>query len=92
MMRMRLSLVLVLSACAQRVPDLDRTQPNKLQKSVFDGEWYYRQTVVDVPYGSGFTFIGETSRMERVRWEISEQYITAIRTDESRCGGIGVRR
>ncbi len=77
-----LALVLCAQACAQRVPDIDRTQPNKLQKSVFEGEWYYRQTVTDVPFTSGFTFTGEQSRLERIRWEISEGYLTALRTYE----------
>jgi Met-zincin len=76
------ALLLLFFGCAQRVPDLDRTQPNKLQKSVFDGEWYYRQTVADVPYGAGFTFVGETTRMERIRFEVSEKYLTAYRTYE----------
>jgi hypothetical protein len=76
------ALALLLLSCAQRVPDLDRSQPNKIQKSIFDGEWYYRQTVIDVPYGAGFTFVGETSRMERIRWEVSERYLTAYRTYE----------
>ena len=76
------SLVIAAAGCAQRVPDLDRTQPNKIQKTVFDGEWYYRQTVVDLPYDAGFTFVGETSRMERIRFEVSEKFLTAYRTYE----------
>ena len=43
-----------LSAC-YAVEDIDRTQPNKVLKSIFNdgGEWLYRQTIIDVPGRSG---------------------------------------
>ncbi len=75
-------LAILLSACAGDVGDIDRTQPGKLKKSALDGEWYYRQTVVDVPYGTGVTFVGEQSVLERIRWEVSEEFLTAYRTYE----------
>jgi hypothetical protein len=68
--------------CAQDVGDVDRTQPNRLRKSLFEGEWYLQKTTFDVPYTAGFTFTGETSELERVRWEIQEQYLIAYRTYE----------
>ena len=43
---------------------------------------YYRQTVVDVPFTAGMTFIGEQSILERMRWEISEDRLTAYRSYE----------
>ncbi len=35
--------------CAQEVGDIDRTQPNKIKKELFetDDEWYIQQTVID---------------------------------------------
>lgn len=69
-------------SCAADVEDIDRTQPGKLKKSALVGEWYFRQTVVDVPYTSGVTFIGEQSALDRVRWEISEDLLTAYRSYE----------
>jgi hypothetical protein len=38
-----------MSGCAQNVPDIDRTSPNKVEKKHFlnDDEWYYRQTMID---------------------------------------------
>ena len=74
-------LFLGLSACSG-IDDIDRTQPGKLQKSALEGEWYYRQTVVDVPFTVGMTFIGEQSSLERIRWEISEGHLTAYRSYE----------
>ncbi|MFB6373161.1 MAG: hypothetical protein ABEN55_08605, partial [Bradymonadaceae bacterium] len=37
------------AGCAQDVGDIDRTQPDKIKKSMFEdsGEWYFQQTVVD---------------------------------------------
>lgn len=79
-MRHLLLLAVVLcSSCV--VPDVDRTQPNKIRKSVFAGEWYYVETVVDVPYSTSFTFIGEqTERTERVRFDVQEGYLIAYRS------------
>ena len=74
--------LLVQVACAADMGDVDRTQPGKLKKSVFEHEWYYRQTVIGVPFTTGITFIGEQSILERVRWEISEEFLTAYRSYE----------
>ena len=77
-----LSMSLLTLSCARDVGLVDRTQPGKLKKQALDGEWYYRQTVVDVPFTTGVTFIGEQSYLDRVRWEISEEFLTAYRTYE----------
>ncbi|MBT9557511.1 MAG: hypothetical protein IV100_15830 [Myxococcales bacterium] len=75
-----LGVPLVLAAgCAQEVGDIDRTQPNRIRKSVFDGEWYLGRTVIDVPYTTEFTFTGESAELERVRWEIQEETLIAFR-------------
>lgn len=34
--------------CAEPGPDIDRTQTNLVDKSIFEGEWYYMRTVQDV--------------------------------------------
>lgn len=49
-----------LIGCAQQVGDIDRTQPNLIERSLFEGIWYYQRTVVDVPSGNGFTFVGNS--------------------------------
>jgi hypothetical protein len=83
-MRIRLVLWLVvvvalLQGCAQDVGLIDRVQPGALNKHLFEGEWYYRRTVVDAPYTAGFTFIGESDDMERIRWQINEDRLVAYR-------------
>ena len=63
------------------IGDIDRAQPNKLRKSVLAGEWYYQQTVVDAPYTTSFTFIGEQSeKTERLTWDVQERYLIAYRS------------
>jgi hypothetical protein len=72
----------VFYTCADPVEDINRVQPNLIAKSDLEGEWYMLQTIVDVPPTSFFTFIGETSMTERVRWEIQEDMIIAYRSYE----------
>jgi hypothetical protein len=73
---------LLAAACASEVGDVDRTQANRIRKSIFDGEWYFRQTTIGVPYTAGFTFVGEQGETERIRWEIQEDVLVAYRTYE----------
>ncbi|MEE2644651.1 MAG: hypothetical protein VYD19_06925, partial [Myxococcota bacterium] len=73
---------MLVHACADPVEDIDRTQANLLKKSELEGEWYFLQTVIDIPPTRGFTFIGETSSLERVRWEIQEDLLVAYRSYE----------
>lgn len=77
-----------LTGCAQQVGDIDRTQPNKIEKSIFtDGsEWYIRSTVVEVPGTAQSSFDGLQGDMQRVRWEVTEDFLVARRTHEDVIG------
>jgi hypothetical protein len=81
-----LTLALALTGCPGQ-GDVDRTQPGRLAKSVFTGEWYYRFTVTDVPSNSAASFTGEQGEMDRIRWEITETRLHAYRTYVSTPGG-----
>lgn len=71
---------LVFAGCAQNVGDIDRTQPNRLKKStLINSDWFMAQTIVDAPTTSMFTFVGETSSLERVRWEVTRDMLVAYR-------------
>ncbi|MGE0790749.1 MAG: zinc-dependent metalloprotease [Sandaracinaceae bacterium] len=37
-----------IAGCAEPGPDIDRTQTNLVDKSIFEGEWFYMRTVQDV--------------------------------------------
>lgn len=83
------SLALLTLAAAVSVPGcfeprapINQVQPNVVEKTVFAGEWYYQQTVIDSPYSAGFTFVGEQGSLERIRWEIQENYLIARRSYE----------
>lgn len=71
-----LALLGLLGACAQQVGDIDRTQAGLLKKSVLTGDWLMRRTVIDVPYDSGYTFIGEQDEAVRVRFDIQREHLT----------------
>jgi len=71
------------SAGCPGIADIDRTQPNKIDKSLLSGEWLYLQTVIDAPYTTGFTFIGEQSEItERLSWDIQENVLVGYRSYE----------
>ncbi len=83
-----LSLLLVVGTGCLGVSDIDRTQPNKLDKSLLAGEWLFQQTVIDAPYTTGFTFIGEQSESaERVSWDIQETFLVGYRSYDIVDGG-----
>lgn len=74
----------VFAGCAQDIGDVDRTQPNALEKTDFDGEWYYQRTVVDVPASDGFTFVGaaDFNGLSIIKWDIQENFLYARRQTE----------
>lgn len=77
-----LAVGVALSGCAEPVEDIDRTQANLLRKSDLEGEWYMLQTVVDLPPTRGFTFIGETGALERVKWVLQQDLLVGYRSYE----------
>ena len=78
-----LGAVTILAAgCAQDVGDINRVQANALKKSDFEGVWYFRQTVTDVPAHIDYTFIGYSSSLEKIRWEVRENFLIAYRSYE----------
>src|SRR5690606_5414629 len=67
----------LLAACVQQVGDTDRTQPDAVERSIFQGddEWYYRQPVVEAEHGEragGAVFQPLEGRLHRLRWEPTE--------------------
>lgn len=71
-----------LGACAGGVGDVNRVQPNYYAKRQFAGDWYYRQTVIDVPYEAGWIFEGVAGDVEKVHFEIQEEALIAYRRNE----------
>lgn len=88
MLRNRMKTLLIatsflgLAACAGEVVDIDRTQPNRVDKSIFEGEWYFRPVVLQTQFNQGLLFEGLNGNLERIRWEIREDTLTAYRSYE----------
>jgi len=61
------ALALVAASCAQNNGDINRVQPNVMKKAdLLDGQWYFRNTVTWAPATTGFTFAGETGKLEKL--------------------------
>ena len=76
-----------LAGCCAGQGDIDRTQPDKIPKAMFfaaDGTtpkvFYYRQTYVEVPVTSGWTFEGMMGNLDKVRFDIQENYLYGYRS------------
>lgn len=75
-----------LTGCAADVGDVDRTQPDQVDKALFqtDDEWYFRQTVVDTDFqgssGNAYMFEALESRLKRVRWVVTQDMLYAMST------------
>ncbi|MBX7098663.1 MAG: zinc-dependent metalloprotease [Myxococcaceae bacterium] len=71
-------------SCGGPVAPRTTVQADAIAKADLQGTWYYRQTVIGVPFTTGFTFIGEQgeNEMEKVVWDIQEDVLTARRAYE----------
>jgi hypothetical protein len=71
------------AGCAQSIGDIDRTQPDLVSKEHFeDGQWFLRETVVDVPPTSPTTMVGDLGDLEQVVWDVQENWLVGYRAYE----------
>jgi hypothetical protein len=80
------ALAQALGGCAGQ-GDIDRTQPDKIPKAMFFAEdgttpkiFFYRQTYVEVPVTSGWTFEGMMGNLDKVRFDIQENFLYGYRS------------
>ncbi len=78
-----LSFILALSLAGCAPPTLDTVQPNAVAKTAFEGEWFWRDTVSEVPFGSAVTFAGAQTEMDRIRWKVEENVLLGYRAYEN---------
>ncbi|MFN3202250.1 MAG: zinc-dependent metalloprotease [Bradymonadia bacterium] len=70
--------------CAEPVEDINKVQPHYQQKSMFEGEWYYRQTVVEVaPEVADIVFQGLEGNLEKVKFDFTNGGLEVRRLYES---------
>lgn len=72
--------LVVSTGCNEAADPINRVQANVVQKDTFDGEWYYLQTVIDTPYDKGYSFVGEQGSLEKITWEVQEDFLIARRS------------
>ncbi|MBM4784124.1 MAG: hypothetical protein GQE15_41170 [Archangiaceae bacterium] len=84
MKRALLCLAAVVVSCGTPVQPRSTVQHDAIAKSDLEGVWYFRQTVVGVPFATGFTFPGEQgeNEMEKIVWDIQENTLIARRAYE----------
>lgn len=69
------------AGCAQSNGDVVRVQPNVVRKAdLLDGQWFFRNTVTWTPFNTQFTFPGQTGNMEKLVWELQENYLVGYRS------------
>jgi Met-zincin len=89
-----LALAVLGVACAGQ-GDIDRTQPDKVDKSIFinpDGSarsFYYRKTTTGVPPTSAYAYEGTMGQMLKVRFAIQEKYLLGYRAYDYAPGSEG---
>ncbi len=76
------------AGCAEQIGDIDRTNPNKIRKDQFTGQWYLVRTVTDAPYGVAWTFVGEQSfgSNPKVVFDIQQNHLIAYPVSEKLAG------
>jgi hypothetical protein len=75
-------LALVAVACASEAPPRSFVQPNALRKADLDGTFYYLQTVTDSPPTNGAMFLGQSSNLMKIRFDVQEDFLYARRAFE----------
>lgn len=73
------------SGCAKTPGTFDRTQPNKLEKSLFAGKWYYVPTTIEIPSAGAFTFVGEMAfgNTPLIMWDIQKDHLVGYKVVET---------
>ena len=69
--------VLGLTGCTTERDPVDRSPKEALDKKMFDGEFFYKTTIVHIPYTVDYSFIGETNETKIIRWEIQKKWLIA---------------
>ena len=69
--------VMIAVSCTTERSAVDKTDELALDKRLFEGEFFVRQTIVDLPYTADYAFIGESSSGKVIKWKITENWLIA---------------
>ncbi len=67
--------VLVAVSCTTERSAVDKTDELALDKRLFEGEFFVRQTIIDLPYTADYAFIGESNNGKIIKWKITENWL-----------------
>ena len=70
-----LALALAVGGCAQENAPRSFVQPNVLKKSDLAGTWYYLQTVTDSPPTNAIMFMGQSSELMKIKFDVEEKFL-----------------
>jgi hypothetical protein len=90
-LRRLLALAVLLAACTQERAPRSFVQPNALRKADLQGTWYYVQTVLEAPPSSQAAFIGLSTDLLKIRFDIQEDTLYARRAYEQITGSEDAR-
>lgn len=65
------------AGCTTRRDPVFRAPHEALDKRMFEGEFFYKMTVVDLPYSVDYSFVGQNSDTKIIRWEITRDWLIA---------------
>jgi hypothetical protein len=67
------------TGCVEDIRMVNRTNPYKIDKTMFEGVWLYLQTTVDVPFSSAVSFVGEQpfGATTKIIFDIHENWLIA---------------
>lgn len=69
--------MIVIAACTTEREAVDKTDELALDKKLFEGEFFYRQTVTELPYTADYAFIGESNDGKILKWKITKNWLIA---------------
>lgn len=72
-----LIVVMIAVSCTTERDAVDKTDELALDKRLFEGEFFLRQTIVDIPYTVDYSFIGESNDGKVVKWKITKNWLIA---------------
>jgi len=72
----------IMASCADERPPRSFVQPNVIKKADLGGEYHYIQTVTEAPPTNGSMFIGQSSELMRIKFDVTEEFLYARRAYE----------
>jgi len=72
-----LIVVMIAVSCTTERDAVDKSPELSLDKRLFEGEFFLRQTVFDLPYTADYAFIGESNDGKIIKWKITENWLVA---------------